>query len=217
MNLGRYCVQRALERRGGDGEDLLSVLGNAEINGRKLTEGELFHNGFQYIIGGLETTRNAISGGLLALIQHPAECAKLINNPAVMPTAIEEILRWSSPITHIARVATRAIEFRGKHIGEGDLLALWLPSGNRDEQTFEDPSRFDIERTPNEQIAFGKGEHFCAGAHLARLELRLMMHALVHEVEQIDLAGPVERLSSNLVAGIKHMPVRFKRTHAAVA
>jgi cytochrome P450 len=216
-NLGRYCVQHALERRGGDGEDLLSVLGNAEISGRKLTEGEIFHNGFQYIIGGLETTRNAISGGLLALIQHPAESAKLINNPSVMPTAIEEILRWSSPITHIARVATRAIEFRGKRINEGDVLALWLPSGNRDEQTFDDPYRFDIERTPNEQIAFGRGEHFCAGAHLARLELRLMMHSIVHEVEQIELAGPVERLSSNLAAGIKHMPVRFKRADAAVA
>ena len=216
VNLGRYCVQHALERRGGDGEDLLSVLGNAEINGRKLTEGELFHNGFLYIIGGLETTRNAISGGLLALIQHPAECAKLINNPSLMPTAIEEILRWSSPITHIARVATRAIEVRGKRIREGDRLALWLPSANRDEGTFDDPYRFDIERTPNEQIAFGRGEHFCAGAHLARLELRLMMHSLVHEVEQIELAGPVERLRSNLVAGIKHMPIRFRRTHAAV-
>src|SRR6266404_2544796 len=217
FNLGGYCVQHALKRRGGDGEDLLSVLGNAEINGRQLTEGEIFHNGFQYIIGGLETTRNAISGGLLALIQHPADCAKLINNPSVMPTAIEEILRWSSPITHIARVATRDTEVGGKHIREGDWLALWLPSGNRDEQTFDDPYRFDIERTPTEQIAFGKGEHFCAGAHLARLELRLMMHSIVHEVEQIELAGPVERLRSNLVAGIKHMPVRFRRTHAAVA
>lgn len=214
VNLGRYCVQHALERRGADGEDLLSVLGNAEINGRKLTEGELFHNGFQYIIGGLETTRNAISGGLLALIQHPAECTKLINNPSLMPTAIEEILRFSSPITHIARVATRDTEVGGKSIREGDQLALWLPSGNRDEGTFADPYRFDIERTPNEHIAFGQGEHFCAGAHLARLELRLMMHSLVHEVEQIELAGPVARLQSNLVAGIKHMPVRFKRTHA---
>jgi cytochrome P450 len=215
-NLGGYCVQRALERRGGNGEDLLSVLGNAEINGRKLTEGELFHNGFQYVIGGLETTRNAISGGLLGLIQHPAECAKLINNPSLMPTAIEEILRWSSPITHIARFATRDTELAGKTIREGDLVALWLPSGNRDEQTFHDPYRFDIERTPNEHVAFGRGEHFCAGAHLARLELRLMMDSLVHELEQIELAGPVERLSSNLVSGIKHMPVRFKRTHASV-
>jgi cytochrome P450 len=122
---------------------------------------------------------------------------------------------WSSPITHIARVATRETEVGGKRIREGDWLALWLPSGNRDEETFADPYRFDIERTPNEQIAFGRGEHFCAGAHLARLELRLMMHSLVHEVEQIELAGPVERLRSNLVAGIKHMPVRFKSTHAA--
>jgi cytochrome P450 len=210
-------VQHALERRGGDGEDLLSVLGNAGINGRKLTEAELFHNGFLYIIGGLETTRNAISGGLLALIQHPAECAKLIDNPSLMPTAIEEILRWSSPITHIARVATREVEVGGKPIREGDWLALWLPSGNRDDQTFADPYRFDIERMPNEQIAFGRGEHFCAGAHLARLELRLMMHSLVHEVEQIELAGSVERLRSNLVAGIKHMPVRFERADAAVA
>src|SRR5712672_1985618 len=109
-NLGRYCVQHALERRGGDGEDLLSVLGNAEINGRKLTEGELFHNGFQYILGGLETTRNAISGGLLALIQHPAERERLANSAELMAPAVEEILRWTSPITHIARVATRATE-----------------------------------------------------------------------------------------------------------
>jgi cholest-4-en-3-one 26-monooxygenase len=217
VNLGRYCVQHALERRGGDGEDLLSVLGNAEINGRKLTEGELFHNGFQYIIGGLETTRNAISGGLLALIQYPTEWTKLNNNPLLMPTAIEEILRFSSPITHIARVATRDTEVGGKPIREGDLLALWLPSGNRDEKTFADPYRFDIERTPNEHVAFGQGEHFCAGAHLARLELRLIMHSLVQDVDQIELAGPVARLRSNLVAGIKHMPVRFKRAHSAAA
>src|SRR5258708_39901814 len=98
-----------------------------------------------------------------------------------MPTAIEEILRWSSPITHIARVATLAIEFRGKLIREGEMMALWLPSANREEQAFDDPSRFDIERTPNEQIAFGKGEHFFAGAHLARVGLRLVSHALVHE------------------------------------
>jgi cytochrome P450 len=139
------------------------------------------------------------------------------NNPSLMPTAIEEILRFSSPITHIARVATRDTEVGGKPIREGDLLALWLPSGNRDEKTFADPYRFDIERTPNEHVAFGQGEHFCAGAHLARLELRLIMHSLVQDVDQIELAGPVARLRSNLVAGIKHMPVRFKRAHSAAA
>jgi len=217
MNVRRYCARLALERRGGTGEDLLTVLGNAELNGEKLTELQLMHNGFLYIMAGLETTRNAISGGLLALIQHPGECARLIADPALMPTAIEEILRWSSPITHIARAATRDTELAGKTIRKGDLIALWLPSGNRDEQIFDDPFRFDIGRTPNEQIAFGRGEHFCAGAHLARLELRLMMHSLVHEMDQIELAGPIERLRSNQVSGIKHMPIRFKRVHAAVS
>ena len=217
MNLRRYCARLALERRGGTGEDLLTVLGNAELNGKKLSELQLMHNGFLYIIGGLETTRNAISGGLLALIQHPGECARLIADPTLMPAAIEEILRWSSPITHIARTATRDTELAGKTIRKGDLIALWLPSGNRDEQIFDDPFRFDIGRTPNEQIAFGRGEHFCAGAHLARLELRLMMHSLVHEMDQIELAGPIERLRSNLVSGIKHMPVRFKCVHAEVS
>jgi len=201
MGLGRHCAKLALERRGGSGEDLLSVLGNAEVNRRKLTEGELIHNGFLYIVGGLETTRNAISGGLLALIQQPAEREKLAGNPALMLTAIEEILRWSSPITHIARVATSDTALGGKPIREGDWLALWLPSANRDEEVFNDPYRFDVARTPNEHIAFGKGEHFCAGAHLARLELRLMMQALLTRLEQIELAGPIERLRSNLIAG----------------
>ena len=215
MNLGTYCANLALQRRGGDGEDLLTVLGNAEVNGQKLTELQLFHNGWLYIIGGLETTRNAISGGLLALIEHPKERARLLNDPALMPTAIEEILRWTSPITHIARVATQDTELAGTKIKEGDRVALWIPSANRDESIFADPYRFDIARGPNEHIAFGKGEHFCAGAHLARLELRLTLADLLSRIERIELAGKVERLKSNLIAGIKHMPVRFTQTRAA--
>ncbi len=208
INLGSYSAQLALERRGGDGDDLLSVLGNAEIDGRKLTQAELMHNGFLYIVGGLETTRNAISGGLLAFINHPAESARLAANPALLPTAIEEILRWTSPITHIARVALQDTTLGARKISAGDQLATWLPSANRDEQIFEEPYHFDIARTPNEHIAFGKGEHFCAGAHLARLELRLMLDAILAQVARFELTGPVERLQSNLVAGIKHMPVR---------
>lgn len=214
-NLGRYASALALQRRGGDGEDLLTVLGNAELNGRKLTDLELAHNGFLYIIGGLETTRNAISAGLLALLQNPAQRGELARNPALMPTAIEEILRWSSPITHIARMATRDTQLGGRQIRQGDKVALWLPSANRDESVFQNPFRFDLRRTPNEHIAFGKGEHFCAGAHLARLELRLTLEQLSDDLEQIEPAGPVERLKSNLIAGIKHMPVRFTGTKAA--
>ena len=215
VNLGSYCAKLASERRGGAGDDLLSVLGNAEVNGRKLTQAELMHNGFLYVVGGLETTRNAISGGLLAFINHPAEWARLAANPGLLPTAIEEILRWTSPITHIARVALQDTTLGGKKISAGDQLATWLPSANRDEEIFEEPYRFDIGRTPNEQIAFGKGEHFCAGAHLARLELRLMLDAILAQVDKFELTGPVERLQSNLVAGIKHMPVRLTRSQAA--
>jgi cytochrome P450 len=215
FNLGSYSAGLALERRGGDGEDLLSVLGNAELNGRKLTEDELRHNGFLYIVGGLETTRNAISGGLLAFINHPAEWARLAADHSLMPSAIEEILRWTSPITHIARVTVADTTLGAKRIRAGSQVATWLPSGNRDEAVFVEPYRFDIGRTPNEHIAFGKGEHFCAGAHLARLELRLMLEALRARVENFELTGPVERLQSNLVAGIKHMPVRLKRSAPA--
>jgi len=215
VNLGSYCARLALQRRGGNGEDLLSVLGNAEVNGQKLTELQLFHNGFLYIVGGLETTRNAISGGLLALIQHPRQCARLADEPALMATAVEEILRWTSPITHIARVGTHDTEIAGRQIREGDRIALWIPSANRDESVFYDPYRFDLSRNPNEHIAFGKGEHFCAGAHLARLELRLLLADLLARIEHFELAGKVERLKSNLIAGIKHMPVRFDQNHAA--
>jgi cytochrome P450 len=215
INLGSYCAKLASERRGGDGDDLLSVLGNAEVNGRKLTQTELMHNGFLYIVGGLETTRNAISGGLLAFIDHPAEWARLVADRALLPAAIEEILRWTSPITHIARIALEDAIIGNRKIRAGDQVALWLPSANRDEEIFGEPYRFDIARTPNEHIAFGKGEHFCAGAHLARLELRLMYEAILAQLQSFELAGPVERLQSNLVAGIKHMPVYLTRSRAA--
>jgi cytochrome P450 len=214
VGIGSYVTKLAQQRRGGDGEDLLSVLGNAKIGERYLKDSELFHNGWLYVLGGLETTRNAISGGLLALIQHPAERERLVSNPALMPTAIEEILRWTSPVRHIARTATRDTEVGGQKIRAGEWLALWIPSANRDEAIFEDPYRFDAGRNPNEHIAFGKGEHFCAGAHLARLELRLMLKALLTQLEHVELAGKVERLKSNVIAGIKHMPVRFTPTHA---
>jgi len=215
LNIGKYCQKAALERRGGDGEDLLSVLGNAQINGRLLTERELAHNGVLYVGAGLETTRNAISAGLLALLEHPAELDLLLKDEALMPTAVEEILRWSSPVTHFARVAMKDTELGGKQIQQGDRVVLWFPSGNRDEAVFENPYTFDLRRTPNEHIAFSKGEHFCAGAHLARLELRLMLQALLKRTKQIELTGKVERLRSNFLAGIKHMPVRFTQAHAA--
>jgi cytochrome P450 len=216
VSIGKYCANASLERRGGDGEDLLSVLGNARINGRLLSDRELAHNGLLYVGAGLETTRNAISAGLLALLEHPVELDLLLNDESLLPTAVEEILRWSSPVTHFARVAMKDTELHGKQIHAGDRVVLWFPSGNRDEEVFANPYTFDIRRSPNEHIAFSRGEHFCAGAHLARLELRLMLQALLKRTKQIELTGKVERLRSNFLAGIKHMPVRFTQAQAAL-
>jgi cholest-4-en-3-one 26-monooxygenase len=213
--IGKYCLNTAVARRGGDGEDLLSVLSNATLNGRLLTNSELAQNGQLYAGAGLETTRNAISAGLLALLEHPAQMDLLLEHPEIMPTAVEEILRWSSPVTHFARVAMKDTELGGKRIRAGDRVALWFPSGNRDETVFENPYAFDLRRSPNEHIAFSRGEHFCGGAHLARLELRVTLQELLPRIKQIELAGKVERLRSNFLAGIKHMPVRFTQSSVA--
>ena len=214
-SIGRYCMAASLDRRGGSGEDLLSVLGNATLNGRLLTRTELAHNGLLYVGAGLETTRNAISAGLMALLDHPAQLELLIEHPEIMPTAVEEILRWASPVTHFARVATADTELGGKKIHQGDRVALWFPSANRDEAAFRDPYTFDLKRHPNDHLAFSRGEHFCGGAHLARLELRLTLQELLPHLRQIRISGKVERLRSNFLAGIKHLPVRFSETQAA--
>jgi cytochrome P450 len=151
---------------------------------------------------------------VLALLQHPVQLELLVQRPEIMPTAVEEILRWTSPVTHFARVATNDTELGGKAIQAGERLALWFPSANRDETVFDDPYTFDVKRTPNEHVAFSKGEHFCGGAHLARLELRLTLEALLPRMNQIEVTAKVERLRSNFLAGIKHMPVRFTQSHA---
>ncbi len=213
--IGLYCMSASLDRRGGSGEDLLSVLGNATINGRLLTRTELAHNGLLYVGAGLETTRNAISAGLMALLDHPAQLERLIEHPEIMPTAVEEILRWASPVTHFARVATADAELGGKQIHKGDRVALWFPSANRDEAAFQDPYTFDLKRSPNDHLAFSRGEHFCGGAHLARLEVRLTLQAMLPRLREIRISGKVERLRSNFLAGIKHLPVRFIETQVA--
>ena len=162
------------------------------------------------VVAGNETTRNATSGGMLALAQHPAELARIQRNPALLASGIEEILRWTSPIIHFARTATENVELRGKTIRKGDQLALFYPSANRDEEIFDAPFSFRVDRDPNRHLAFGIGEHFCAGAHVARLELEVAFQALIPRLAQLELAGPVQRLHSNLVGGIKHLPIRYR-------
>jgi cholest-4-en-3-one 26-monooxygenase len=217
MQLFMYCLNLAKNRRDTPGGDLLSVIGTAKLDGILLNDMEIGHNAVMFVLGGLETTRNAISGGVLELMRNPDQWKRLAQTPALMPTAIEEILRWTTPITHIMRTATRDFEWRGRQIRDDDWIAIWNVSANRDEEAFADPYRFDITRNPNYHLAFGQGEHFCIGSHLARLELRLMLEEVMRRMPDLRLAGEVERLKSFQVAGIKHMPVAFTPSKAAAA
>jgi cytochrome P450 len=159
---------------------------------------------------GSETTRNLVTGGVNTLFQHPEERARLAADPALLPSAIEEMLRWVTPVMHFRRTARADTELGGQAIAEGDKVAMWYVSANRDEAAFPDADRFDVGRTPNEHVAFGAGgPHFCLGASLARLEARVMFEELVGRFPDLEPAGPARRLRSNFIHGIKEMPVRF--------
>jgi cholest-4-en-3-one 26-monooxygenase len=204
-----YYAKTVADRRREPQEDLVTLLTQAEIDGEVLTEEEILAFCQLLVLAGNETTRNAISGGLLAFIEHPGQWERLRADRALLPTAVEEILRWSSPLAHMMRTATRDVAIRDQQIKAGDRVILWYPSANRDEEAFPDPDRFDVGRTPNDHLAFGFGEHFCLGAGLARLEIRVMFDALLDRLTDIELTGPVERLRSTFLHGIKHMPIRF--------
>jgi len=162
------------------------------------------------IIAGNETTRNATSGGMLELMNNPDQYKLLRDDPSLIPVAVEEIVRWTSPVMHFERVATKDTEVGGQKIKEGEEVTLWYPSANRDEAKFgETADRFIVDRKPNEHIAFGKGEHFCLGANLARLELRVMFEELLKRMPDMELAGEPDRLRSNFIGGIKRMPVSY--------
>ena len=207
--LGYFAQLLERRRREPPRDDLIGIMLGAEIDGEALTEQDILAFCFLLILAGNETTRNAISGGLVALCEHPGERARLQADPSLMESAVEEILRWVSPVTHMARVATADVEVRGQRIAAGDRVIMWYPSVNRDEEVFPDPYRFDITRTPNDHLAFGIGEHFCLGSGFARKEMRVMFEELFRRFPDIQLAGPPQRLRSNFIAGIKHLPVSF--------
>jgi len=209
MRMFQYFVGMVMERRRQRKEDLVSLLVDADVDGDKLTDEEILYFCYLLILAGNETTRNAIAGGLLALFEHPDQREKLQKQPELLPTAVEEILRWTSPVSHMARTAMRDVEMRGVTIRKGDQLILWYPSANRDEEIFPDGDQFRIDRSPNDHIAFGIGEHFCLGAGFARLEIRVMFDELLRRLPDIEQAGPAERLKSTFIGGIKHLPVRY--------
>lgn len=211
LEVFEYGRKLARERRGGDGDDLVSKLVNrVPIDGEPLTATEFDNYFLLLVVAGNETTRHTISHSMLALLQNPDQLRLLQQRPELIPVAVEEFLRWASPVYHFRRTATRDVELGGKRIREGDKVVMWFASGNRDEDVFADPYRFDVTRTPNDHVAFGKGSpHFCLGNNLARLEIRLMFETLLPRIANAELVGDVKRVRSNFVNGIKTLPVRI--------
>jgi cytochrome P450 len=189
-------------------DDVIGALTVAQDEG-KLNDHD-FHNYFSLLmIAGNETTRHTISSGMLALIEHPDQMRALKDDPSLISNATEELLRWATPVLHFRRTATRDTELRGQAIEAGDKVVTWYISANRDPDVFPDPYRFDVTRRPNDHVTFGPGgPHFCLGAHLARLETKILFQELLPRLDSIELTGPVERIRSNFVNGIKRMPVR---------
>jgi cytochrome P450 len=200
----------AEERRAKPSEDIVSVLANARLGDGPIPPFELLSYFFLLVIAGNETTRNAMSGGLVALIEHPDQFERLRRDPSLIGSAVEEIVRWTTPVIQFCRTTTEDLELRGQKIRAGDSLCLFYPSANRDEDIFDDPFRFRIDRNPNRHLAFGIGEHFCLGANLARAELRILFRLLAERLEHVELAGPVERLRSSFLGGVKHVPLRYR-------
>jgi cytochrome P450 family 142 subfamily A polypeptide 1 len=207
-------IQRVIDaRRGGSGEDLVSLAVNAVVDGERLSENDLIFETMLVLVGGDETTRHVISGGLAALLEHPEQLRKLRANPQLVASAVEEMLRWVTPIQNMNRTATRDTELDGQKLRAGDRMLLLYPSANRDERVFARPFEFDIERKPNDHVAFGGfGRHHCLGAQLARLELRVLFEELLAAWSHVELADPgkaLRRRRGTFVLGIEEMPVRF--------
>jgi cholest-4-en-3-one 26-monooxygenase len=205
-----YFAELAAERRKDPRDDIVSVLVHSTIDGAPMPPLELLSYFFVLVVAGNETTRNAASGGLLALIENPDEFAKLRADPELLNPAVEEIVRWTTPVIQFCRTATEDLELHGKQIRKGDAFCLFYPSANRDEEAFEDADRFHVDRRPNPHLGFGIGEHFCLGANLARLELRVIFGELAKRLDEIELAGPYDRMRSSFLGGVKRMPIRYR-------
>ena len=206
-----YSRRVVADRRVRPRDDMMSVLVHAEIDGQRLDDESLLQEGLLILVGGDETTRHVITGGMEALIRNPDERRRLQENPELLPLAVEEMLRWVSPIKNMNRTATRDVEVGGAQVHAGDKVLLLYPSANRDERAFARADEFHVDREPNDHVAFGHGVHFCLGASLARLELRVMFETLLTRLPDLTLASdaPLPLRPSNFIVGIEEMPVVF--------
>ena len=213
--LADYGTQLVADKRYAPGDDLISTLAHAEIEDddgacRPMTELELLMFFNLLVVAGSETTRNSIALGMVALIENPDQLEALRNDRSLMPTAVEEILRWTSATTYNRRTVTRDTTLGGHPMEQGAKVTLWWPSANRDEEVFEHANRFDIRRTPNPHLSFGHRSHVCLGATLARMEIRLVFGELLHRLEDFELTGPVERVRTNKHAGVWRVPLSYR-------
>ncbi len=204
----RYFAEMVKTRRAEARDDIVSVLVDAKVDGEPMPDFELLSFLFLLVVAGNETTRNAATGGYLALLEHPEQLEALRADRSLLRPAVEEILRWTSPVVHMARTVAEDVELHGVPIRAGERVTMFYPSANRDEEAFEAPNEFRVDRWPNRHLAFGVGEHVCLGAHLARLELQVLLDRLVDRIDRAEVLAPPERLHASIIGGIKHAPLR---------
>jgi cytochrome P450 len=204
-----YAEQLAEAKRRDPADDVLTALVEAEVDGEKLTDAELKMFFFLLVVAGNDTVRSALPGGVLALVEHPVEYARLRADPALLPGAIEEMLRWHPPVLTFRRTATRDVELGGRRIAAGDKVVVYHVSAHFDERRFADPLRFDLTRSPNDHVAFGQGPHLCLGAMFARMQLRAFFTEFLARLPQVEFDGEPRRLTSNFINGITRLPLRW--------
>ncbi|SMD18462.1 cytochrome P450 [Kibdelosporangium aridum] len=206
-----YASELAAFKRKNPGDDLMSALVSATVDGRALDEPELQMFFFLVVIAGNDTVRSALPGGVLALVRHPAEYRRLRSNMDLLDSAVEEMLRWHPPVLSFRRTAARDVVLAGQQIRAGDKVVVYHVSAHYDSRQFPDPFRFDITRTPNDHIAFGQGPHLCLGAHFGRLQMRIFFREFLTRLPEVQLAAEPTRLTSNFINGITHLPLSWSR------
>jgi len=205
-----YAMKIAEHYRSHPADNLTTTLMNVEVDGEKLSEIEFCSFFLLLLVAGNETTRTVTTNGMKALLEHPDQLRMLANDLSLVPSAVEEFVRFDPAVHHFRRTAMQDTELRGRKIREGDKVVMWYPSANRDEDVFSDPDRFDITRQDNEHLAFGIGEHYCLGANLARLELTVIFQEMLKRLKNPRLAAPPRRLRSNFINGVKEMRIAFE-------
>ncbi|MCG8590541.1 MAG: cytochrome P450 [Proteobacteria bacterium] len=210
MELWMYANAIAQQKKANPDDTLISKLINGSVDGEQLTEMEFNNFAVLLSVAGNETTRTVTTHGMRLLCEHPDQRDKLVQNlDRLLPTAVEEFVRYNPPVIHFRRTATEDTEIRGQRISAGDKVVMFYPAANRDEEVFENPTQFDVARDPNPHVGFGIGEHYCLGANLARMTLECIFREILTRIPDIQLAGPVKRLRGNFVDGIKEMRVSF--------